>query len=1272
MKKEFLSKSNVRVRALLLVFLICLCPGILKAQPNYEEDGYVSQGVFKTMIGTPDSRMMASIYETDTSVTMLLSAVGYMKANMLSFAFFYDPYVLRLADQSFEPIEEFDDLQGHSAVLSPDLTTKGWHLWGSHKKPGTSFILSNVSGHQSMRAIWYDMAYSGINPNNLFQVDSGKVQHILYCTFKKQITSKPLENEDIGIGVKTTVLGSGLYQPKFGYDGLFLWYRQTTVSNDNRIINPELFLFRSGSTVKTESVSDPGPSFATLNGSFTQGTLPISETILDTTGTVRTGTGRLHHDIVGKYGFIYSLADVDLTIDDFSNLLKIGSDTYPVPTAGEIAAKTFTRGSHLFHIEIVDDNEGTLPSLNYNKTVTGLLPQENYYVWAYKQYSFETSDVFQSVGNRIPFVTDHCIALNIGTVFTVTEPLCGQPTGEIQVFVTGGSGSYEFSVNGGEFKAYTDDIINELSAGTYSITVRDAIQSTCPETTVDNIVLHNAVTDLHIVASSSEATTCESLTGTLYVSVTGGNGPFTFYLNGEVEPVTNGEINNLKAGVYVVNVMDNSTGCVASSGEVRITSEDSDLLVVIDNHEDTQCGESTGAVTFTITGSANFNYQLDGFPIGTGSGEKTVELTGLTAGEHILRVWDDCNEIKNTVTITNGTDALAFTVESVNEILDCYGVLTLGSITLNVTDGTPLYKYSINGADWTEFPTSSGIYTIPELATGTYRVEVIDDNDCKYEINKIAILHETSFGTQIMPPLASSPQTFCSGATVANLQATGVGVKWYTSEAGGEALSSTEALVHDVIYYASQIAGTCESTERTAVKVIINNELVLTTPNIASPQELCNDSNELTLADIATDGNTNIVWYELEEGGDELPLHTLLEDKTYYAAIKTGSCQSASRLPVEISFTDVLPIAVDVTSPQKFCEGALIGNIEVPNNKVVWYADGTTLTQLPANHQLEAGATYFAAQVAGDCESEVRTPVTILFETPDAPVVPENQVICEKTTLADLVVTGYGIVWYDDELGDNVLPLDTPLEVGKSYWAAQKIGNCESKRAEVTITDDCYVVYGTMFPFVYNDDASFDSQFPVTVKLHAVPEKNGNDPIGVIMSSIPVHTTNATFYDGSVHIDQTPLEPGEIGNSNNPGLKINWESIGREVGTINNTYVIPGQKPENPVGMYKFENVVPGNYILEISRPGFITRWGKVTVDVSGKTLGHRELIAGDVNGDFQVDASDISISLEPYNPIFDLNGDGILNPSDILIIQYNIKANMGTYEETLQWASEY
>ncbi|MDR0205805.1 MAG: SprB repeat-containing protein, partial [Bacteroidales bacterium] len=743
MKNENLFQTNAqRVCTLLLVFLLSLCPWFVQAQ-NYDEEGYVSNGGFKTLIGTPDTRLMASVYETDSTVTMKLMSVGFIKANMIDFAFFYDPEVLRLCNQNLQPVEDFNDLQAHTATLDPFLTSKNWQHWGSHKNVGSSFILNNVSGHQSMRSIWYDLAYIGLDPNNLFKVDSGRVQKILEFNFLKQTKGADLVNDAIGIGVKTTSVGSNYYQPKFGYDGLFLWYRDVEFSIDNRIINKNLFLYRSGSSVKTEPANNIGPSFATLHGSFLQGkeNLPVSTTILDTTGSVRVGTGRLNHDDVKQYGFIYSLSNVNILIDEFSDFIKIENTNYPVPTALEIAAGTFTRGGYTFDIVIVNNNNGVNETVNYDTQVTGLMPNQAYYAWAYKHYSFETSDDYQSVGNRITFTTTDCIALNIGTVFTVEEPICGQDNGKIQMFVTGGSGSYEFSVNGGTFETYTDDIIDGLAAGTYSITVRDLVQTSCPTATVNDIVLHNSTTDLHLVATSGNASTCESTDGTLFISVTGGEAPYTFYLDGVEQSVSNGEISGLMAGVYVVDVEDKN-GCLASGGEVRITASNSQLAANIIAKVNTECGMSNGSVSFTVTGSNNFKYQLDGFPEENGNDNSQIDITGLTAGEHILRVWDNCKEVVQKITITNGTNGLAFTAETTNEIMSCDGSLVGGSITLTVTNGTPVFKYRIDGGDWISFSNSLSTFTISDLHTGIYRVELIDNTNCTYEVNKITIKRE--------------------------------------------------------------------------------------------------------------------------------------------------------------------------------------------------------------------------------------------------------------------------------------------------------------------------------------------------------------------------------------------------------------------------------------------------------------------------------------------------------------------------------------------------
>ena len=875
--------------------------------------------------------------------------------------------------------------------------------------------------------------------------------------------------------------------------------------------------------------------------------------------------------------------------------------------------------------------------------------------------------------------------LNIGTTFVAQEPTCGNANGQIQVYVSGGSGSYLYSVNGSTPTAYTNGLITNLSAGTYTITVLDANHQTCPVVISNTIVLNNGNTDLAITVTSTNATTCSSSDGALVVKATGGTPGYKYYIGTTQQyPNANGVINGLTSGTYIV-VVEDASGCMASSAPVHINADASKLGVAITVVANSTCGSATGAVTFTVNNAAgNISYQLDGYATVTPS-TNTVALNGLTAGIHSLSIWDGCGQIDTTFTISNGTNGLLFIATSQPETLDCDGTLIPGSIQLIVRSGSPDYAYSIDGSAYHNFPTGLNTVTINNVHSGFYHITVKDANDCTYEMNNVTVDRQIKHDANITAPVATTPQTFCSSATVANLQATGTGIQWYTTPTGGTALSSSTNLIDGTIYYAAQTYGFCESTVRTAVKVFIDNNIELQAPSIASPQTFCQYTAQgvvLTLADIATNGNTNIVWYATETSANVLPLSTpLVNNASYWAALTAGgSCVSALRTEVVVQIGTASPSTPDIATPQHFCDGAMIANIAVPNNQIVWYATATSTTPLSDTQLLEDGKTYYAAHKTGDCESAVRKPVTVYLDAPTAPTAPEKQGICDKATLADITITGSGIVWYDAATNGNILPSNTPLVVGASYWAAQSSVGCTGDRIEIIITDSCYTVYGTMFPFVHWNNPAIDSKFPVTVKLFNIPTGNGIAQFNTIKSNptSAIRETLATYYDGSVFVPGTPKDPGVIGATNNPGLPIDWTLINKTAGIQSTDTVIAGEIPTPPVGMYKFDNLKPGFYILEISRGGYLTRWGVIEVTTDGKSLGHRELIAGDVNGDLTINAFDASVikanesntGQPSYNPDYDLEGNSSVDGNEIQIIQGNDGATIIIYNETKDWLS--
>jgi hypothetical protein len=365
-------------------------------------------------------------------------------------------------------------------------------------------------------------------------------------------------------------------------------------------------------------------------------------------------------------------------------------------------------------------------------------------------------------------------------------------------------------------------------------------------------------------------------------------------------------------------------------------------------------------------------------------------------------------------------------------------------------------------------------------------------------------------------------------------------------------------------------------------------------------------------------------------------------------------------------------------TPQHFSNGAWVSNLKTPNNKIVWYFNEGDLTPLADDEELVTH-TYWAAQKAGSCESFARTSVSVVIDKYPKPETIPNQCYKSGMTLGDLKITGAGIKWYENELGGDPLPLSTPV-TKPEYWASQSLGDCESERVKITMTTDCYDPFGTVFPFVYTGDMDFDKQFVTMAKLYDVPPSTIVSKIEYVRKQVPVRVAVVTYYDcGSVletHIPEAPLKPGIVGQTDNPGLPIRWGDIGvTNPGPIDDTEA-GIECPTATIGKYIFEDVASGDYVLEITRQGFLSRYAVITIS-SSSYLGHREILGGDVNGDLLIKENDLTTTypktgriygLPLYNWKYDFDGDGKINNSDLQVIRTNLGAERTIYQETKDW----
>jgi len=327
------------------------------------------------------------------------------------------------------------------------------------------------------------------------------------------------------------------------------------------------------------------------------------------------------------------------------------------------------------------------------------------------------------------------------------------------------------------------------------------------------------------------------------------------------------------------------------------------------------------------------------------------------------------------------------------------------------------------------------------LTTGTTYYASQTVNGCE-SVNRLA--KTVTILTAPQAPTGSANQSFCSGATIANLVATGSNIKWYTTSTGGSAEYSFTPLINNTVYYASQTTGSCESANRLAVTVSFSGPAA---PTGSANQTFCLGS---TVANLTATG-TNIKWYSTASGGTALTSLTALSNgTTYYASQTVSTCESASRFAVTVSLSGTA--APTGSANQSLCPGSYLIDLNATGTNIKWYSAASGGTNLSTGTLLVNGNTYYASQTLNGCESVNRFAVTVSISTPPAPTGNANQSLCPGSNITNLSATGTSIKWYSVPNGGIMLSANSILVNGNTYYASQTVNGCEStNRFAVTV-----------------------------------------------------------------------------------------------------------------------------------------------------------------------------------------------------------------------------
>lgn len=254
-------------------------------------------------------------------------------------------------------------------------------------------------------------------------------------------------------------------------------------------------------------------------------------------------------------------------------------------------------------------------------------------------YTIYAKDANGCVGQASTTITQPTV-INLTSIPTMIT--CnGANNGSISSTASGGTSPYTYSINGTTFQSSSS--FNSLSAGNYTITVKDA--NGCTKTATTTITQPSAVS----LSGVSTAATSGS-NGSITLTGSGGLIPYTYSING-TSYSSSSLFSGLAPGTYTCYVKD-ANGCVSSttvivdnsSGIEELTIQVSKLYPnpnngVFELEISGLTGNNVEAKLFNASGQLVSNFTLN---VENGKANKTIEMSKkLSAGTYYLGIYNN-------------------------------------------------------------------------------------------------------------------------------------------------------------------------------------------------------------------------------------------------------------------------------------------------------------------------------------------------------------------------------------------------------------------------------------------------------------------------------------------------------------------------------------------------------------------------------------------------------------------------------------------------------
>gem|GEM_PF-1009860 len=388
-----------------------------------------------------------------------------------------------------------------------------------------------------------------------------------------------------------------------------------------------------------------------------------------------------------------------VTVTDLNGCSVIANTTILQPDSVSLSGIATTNvlcfGNNSASISIASVAGGTAP---YAFAWSNGAASQNISAIAAGSFSVTVSDARACTASRSFVITQPNAALNVSGV--VANLSCfNQNNGSIDLSATGGTAPYAYIWS----NAATTQSLNNIAAGNYTVTVRDANNCSVVQSFVvaqpDSFAVQTAISNVRCFSEAN---------GRIQLTVSGSNPPYFYEWSNQANTA---QTQNLTAGNYTVTISDDSNCTTIKTYNI---TQPSAALAATANVVNTTCNNvNDGSIQLTVNGGTTPYYYS------WNTGATTNSIQQLSAGSYQATVTDANGCLTTSNSTVTQPDSLKLQAQ-INHV-NCAGANS-GSIDLQPIGGTAPYIYN-----WSNGKVSQDIQ---QLAPGSYNVQVADSRGC--------------------------------------------------------------------------------------------------------------------------------------------------------------------------------------------------------------------------------------------------------------------------------------------------------------------------------------------------------------------------------------------------------------------------------------------------------------------------------------------------------------------------------------------------------------